>query len=40
MDQIVQDDIKKHLLITIHPTLYYFYICPRLVYENHLTKRV
>ena len=25
MDQIVQDDIKKHSLITIHPNpLYYF----------------
>ena len=33
MDQIVQDDIKIQ-----SPLL--FYICPRLVYENHLTKRV
>ena len=34
MDQIVQDDIKN-----IHSPLL-FYICPRIVYENHLTKRV
>ena len=32
MDQIVQDDIIQSPLL--------FYICPRLVYKNHLAKRV